>query len=267
MKLNVSRLEGAGNSFLLAYVDQNSDIMSKIAISDFVRKSCSEQNADGFIFLQPFFSEQFASASAPKEFKWYFYNRDGSEAEMCGNAARCVGHFLVDLKKVVTENLLLHTTAGAVLIQKLQSGPEHLYEVQMPPLKRLQHKDYFYCDSGVPHVVAPISNMARFPIMKNFCQEVREHKDFQPKGTNVTLIDTTNPNKILAVTFERGVEDFTQACGTGAVAAAYYLWEKMGKSKASIYMPGGRLDIDLENLSQPKMIGPVIATGECSYEL
>ena len=82
----------------------------------------------------------------------------------------------------------------------------------------------------------------------------------------MTLIDTTNPEKISAVTFERGVEDFTQACGTGAVAAGFYLWEKMGRHRSQIYMPGGLLEINLENLSQPKMVGPTEKLGEFDYE-
>lgn len=261
MKLQTTRLEGAGNSFTVSYIDEGAkNLLTKISVPEFVKKVCTESKSDGFILLE-------RNKSAEKEFNWYFYNRDGSEAEMCGNAARCVGHFLIHQKQMTKDNLLLHTKAGSVLVQELQKESENfMYEVQMPPLKRLEHKEYFYCDSGVPHVVVPISNIARHPIMKNFCQEIREHKDFAPKGTNVTLVDTTNPEKIAAVTFERGVENFTMACGTGAVAAAFYIWEKMGKSKSRIFMPGGRLDIDLENLTQPRMIGPVISTGERTYE-
>lgn len=263
MNIHTTLISGAGNTFHVYFLDQGiNQIQQKISIADIVTNICRKNPADGFIFLER------GSYNLDKEFTWYFYNKDGSDAEMCGNAARCVGYFIVDKLKNNRPTFLLHTKAGQILIGRMThpTTGQLMFEIQMTPLKRLQHKDYFYCDTGVPHVVIPISNINRYPMMKNFCIEIREHQDFQPRGTNVTLIDTTNPEKIAAVTFERGVEDFTQACGTGAVAAGYYLWEKMGLHRSQIYMPGGLLEINLENLSQPKMVGPTEKWGEFDYE-
>lgn len=263
MNLKTSLISGAGNTFHIYFVEKSVEwLQQKISIKDIVKSVCTKNPADGFIFLERI------NTSADNEYLWHFFNRDGSDAEMCGNAARCVGLFISEELKNPKPTFLLKTTAGSILINKLGpgAGSELMFEIQMTPVKRLQHTQYFYCDTGVPHVVIPISNINRYPLMKNFCIEIREHQDFQPRGTNVTLIDTTNPEKISAVTFERGVEDFTQACGTGAMAAGFYLWEKMGRHRTKIYMPGGALEINLENLSQPKMTGPAEKQGEFSYE-
>lgn len=263
MKLQTSLISGAGNTFHIHFVETSVEqLQQKISIKDMVRSICTKNPADGFIFLERI------ESTGNNEYLWHFYNKDGSDAEMCGNAARCVGLFISREMKNPKTTFLLKTTAGSILINTLGAGigNEFMFEIQMTPVKRLQHPQYFYCDTGVPHVVIPISNMNRYPLMKNFCIEIREHQDFQPRGTNVTLIDTTIPEKISAVTYERGVEDFTQACGTGAMAAGFYLWEKMGRHQTKIFMPGGALEINLENLSQPRMTGPAEKLGEFQYE-
>lgn len=263
MKLQTSLISGAGNTFHIHFVEKSLvQLEQKISIKDIVRSVCAKNPADGFIFLER------TESTGNNEYLWNFFNKDGSDAEMCGNAARCVGLFISQELKNLKPTFLLKTTAGLILINTIGpgAGAEFMFEIQMTPVKRMQHIQYFYCDTGVPHVVVPISNINRYPLMKNFCIEIREHQDFQPRGTNVTLIDTTNPEKISAVTFERGVEDFTQACGTGAMAAGFYLWEKMGRHKTKIFMPGGTLEINLENLTQPRMIGPAEKLGEFQYE-
>lgn len=263
MILQTSLISGAGNTFHILFVEKSMEqLQQKISIKDVVRSICAKSLADGFIFLERI------ESTANNEYLWHFFNKDGSDAEMCGNAARCVGLYISRELKNPKTTFLLKTTAGAILINTLGTGAggEFLFEIQMTPVKRLQHPQYFYCDTGVPHVVIPISNMNRHPLMKNFCIEIREHQDFQPRGTNVTLIDTTIPEKISAITYERGVEDFTQACGTGAMAAGFYLWEKMGLHHTKIFMPGGTLEINLENLSQPRMTGPAEKLGEFEYE-
>lgn len=263
MTIKTSLISGAGNTFHIHFVKNSFvQLQQKISIKDVVKSVCAKNPADGFIFLERI------ESTGNNEYLWNFYNKDGSEAEMCGNAARCVGLYISQELNNSKPTFLLKTTAGIILINKLGpgTGTDFLFEIQMTPVKRLQHAEYFYCDTGVPHVVIPISNMNRYPLMKNFCIEIREHVDFQPRGTNVTLIDTTSPEKISAVTFERGVEDFTQACGTGAIAAGFYLWEKMGRHRTKIFMPGGPLEINLENLSQPRMTGPAEKLGEFQYE-
>jgi diaminopimelate epimerase len=269
MNIHTTLLSGAGNTFHVCYLDSGIEsIQQKISISDMVSSICRRNPADGFIFLKIGSDKKQSSSESENEYTWHFYNKDGSDAEMCGNAARCVGLFVSEILNNNKPTFLLNTAAGPILIRQIKhsTSAQLMFEVQMTPLKRMQHKDYFYCDTGVPHVVIPISNINRYPLMKSFCIEIREHRDFQPRGTNVTLIDTTNPSKISAVTFERGVEDFTQACGTGAVAAGYYLWEKMGFHLSKIHMPGGILEINLENTSQPKMVGPAVKLGEFDYE-
>ena len=89
-----------------------------------------------------------------------------------------------------------------------------------------------------------------------------------PRGTNVTLISATDrPDVLRAVSYERGVEDFTAACGTGAAAAAFYNLKKHHQVTTTVKMPGGDLLFNLENTNQPIMVGPAILLGEYSYDI
>jgi diaminopimelate epimerase len=119
----------------------------------------------------------------------------------------------------------------------------------------------------VPHVVIEIPAFESFENWKERCREIRNSPDFSPKGTNVTLIlRQADLNTVKAVSFERGVEDFTLACGTGAVAAALYMNQKYKNTKTSVEMPGGTLNIDMSDLKKPIMVGPAKHLEDYMYE-
>jgi diaminopimelate epimerase len=76
-----------------------------------------------------------------------------------------------------------------------------------------------YIDSGVPHVVIPMSDIAKVDV-RTIGSAVRHHANFAPRGANVNFFEKRGDNQIAIRTYERGVEDETLACGTGVVASA-----------------------------------------------
>lgn len=254
MKIKTYQLSGAGNTFSITWDDSQTALLADRP--EFVRQVCLKTKTDGFIFLR-------YKTGSQRYFTWDFYNNDGSKAEMCGNATRCVAYYVKNILKTETPAIKLETIAGPIDIQI----HEHDFEVTMTALQKFEHPKYFWCDTGVPHIVIEIPDFENFQNYKSFCKDLRFHPDFQPRGTNVTLVKLdSNPQKLKAVSYERGVEDFTQACGTGAMAAAYYNLNKRSENETFVEMPGGMLKMNLSDLQKPKMTGPAIQLGEYTYE-
>ena len=254
MNIRSTLISGAGNTFHIVWQSEVTDRIEQKKISEAV---CSKYLADGFIFLNN-------SGEMHNHYTWNFYNNDGSDAEMCGNATRCVGYFVKNILKNVSEPFFLKTAAGEI---QINSQPQNLFEIQMTEIIELSHDKYFYCDTGVPHIIIEFADFKNYKNYHDFCKNLRFHEDFLPRGTNVTLIfKTENKDTVLAVSYERGVEDFTLACGTGAMAAAYYNFKKYNQTLTNVTMPGGSLLMNLQNLKKPIMTGPAILIGEYNYE-
>lgn len=232
------KYSGAKNLFLIGF-SENLE-----ALKPFKAQKLSQQFAvDGILLIK--------QESERSHFRWNFLNADGSDAEMCGNAARCVAHLLLEEGQIHTEAQLL-TAAGAV---GLVITEERKIEVQMPSPKILgmktlhsRGKSYegLWVNTGVPHFVITVSS--QHEVKKSTCKELRHNHELGRQGANVTLVIRSSGSIIEAVTYERGVEDFTAACGTGAVAAALSLREEInGQTKDQIIevrMPGGALSVD-----------------------
>ena len=210
MKITATLLSGAGNTFhILQETNSDLTIANKKNIA---KKICSLKQADGFIFLK--------NTNKENQFKWDFYNNDGSDAEMCGNATRCVGHYIKNEIKSNQKLWVLETKAGRIQIEPLLNDQ---YQITMTPLLLLHSSHGFFCNTGVPHLVLVTNQFENYKALKNEARQLRTHPDFLAAGTNVTYIQTSNDLSLLkSVSYERGVEDFTEACGTGAVAAAFY---------------------------------------------
>ena len=119
-------------------------------------------------------------------------------------------------------------------------------------------------------LVQKIHNIQDAVALKEMAREARAHKDLGAAGANVTFFapEPGHEEKIRAVTFERGVEDFTLACGTGAVAAALVWSTQSGKKDIEVKMPGGAMTVQfLENDPRPLMTGEAVFVGEFQYNL
>ena len=187
-------------------------------LGDFIRKVCTRKvsvGADGVILIEP---------SPRVNFKWRFFNSDGSEAEMCGNGGRCVARFAV-LKGIAPAKLSFETLAGIIEAEvfgrqvKLQMvQPTGLKLNLEVPIDGQTHQLHFI-NTGVPHAAKLVDDAAAAAV-KDLGRKIRFHGKFQPAGTNANFIQPVDRKHLKVRTYERGVEDETLACGTGAVASA-----------------------------------------------
>ena len=241
--LRFTKMNGAGNDFVM--IDNRAGDV-RLQPEQIVR-ICDRHRgvgADGILLLE--------KGSNGADFRMRYYNRDGGEAEMCGNGARCFARFA---KKVAgaPERISFQTPAGLIgarlhgdLVTLNMSDPTDLrlnLRLQIDGEDAVVH----YINSGVPHVVVPV---ARLDVVHVFTQgaAIRRHKKFSPQGANVNFIEKRGAQKILVRTYERGVEDETLACGTGVVASAliFAVTEKVDGPVSVTVRSGSELSVDFK---------------------
>jgi diaminopimelate epimerase len=251
MSIQSALVSGAGNTFHIYY-----NVTEIVPSSEIVKKICAQFPADGVVFLKE-------ATSSNSFYSWDFYNNDGSHAEMCGNATRCVGYYVENILAKADKKIELLTSAGLIQIEALG---QNQYQVHMTTPSLTLHPKLFVCNTGVPHVVIEIPSDNSFDQHKVMAKEIRNSAEF-PKGTNVTLLKHTfDENTVKVVSFERGVEDFTLACGTGAVAAGLFMNVRYQKNITNVEMPGGTIIVDMTDRHQPIMTGPAEHLKDCTYE-
>ena len=235
--MEVLHMSGAGNDF--AVLDARGKQLDFEALS---KKLCAQFGTDGFLALD---------VSDVADFRLHFYNPDGSRGEMCGNGARCICRYAFD-RGLAGEAMTVETDAGLVYGWRLD---EKQYRVQLnnPGAVDLQClPDAAYVElgnPGIPHSVTEYPDLEwadrerLLPVFMKF----RDCADF-PKEVNVNLYRRLSETSVRMLTFERGVEDFTLACGTGSASVAVCLWLKGQLPGGHIIAenPGGRLDITVE---------------------
>ena len=222
--MNIYYMNGAGNDFMVMDARDNEDRdFSAMAI-----ELCKLTGADGFMAV---------GKSEVADFRLHFYNSDGTRGEMCGNGARCICRFAHDLG-IAGDTMTVQTDAGLVPGWRID---ENQYKVKLnnPSVLDLNRKgDIAYAElgnPGVPHAVAEYSGdlWGNKDALREQMRSLRFDPAF-PKGANVNFYQVLGEAEVRVLTFERGVEDFTLACGTGTGSTAAVLW-RQGK------LPGGVL--------------------------
>ena len=198
------KMHGAGNDFIL--VD---DRAGDFPIDDHRRIAAMATRPDGIgcegvIIVQ---------RSETADFRMRFFNPDGTEADLCGNGARCVAAFALEIGAATSAKMSFETAAGLVRAEVL--GGQKV-KVAMPDPK--DFGDDFVV-AGVPHKIVPVENLAKADVVGKG-RRIRLSEAFAPAGTNVDFVLYRKPNRVQIRTYERGVEAETGACGTGSVAAA-----------------------------------------------
>jgi diaminopimelate epimerase len=193
---------GAGNTFCL--IDHRNPWLSP----DQIPALCDERRLDGCILVE---NSSIADASMR------IFNRDGGEAEMCGNGLRCFIHFLRELG--FQQNIFhIETLAG---IQKGWFVDHHICLELVPPkdLKLNLLPNLHFLNTGVPHAVCFVEQVDAIDVTREG-KRLRFSDLLAPAGANINFVSIQNTSQITLRTYERGVEAETGACGTGAVAAA-----------------------------------------------
>jgi diaminopimelate epimerase len=211
------KMSGSGNDFIL--MDNREGMLKSIMdVKAFVQAICRRKvsvGADGVIIVEH---------SNRADFRWRFFNADGSEVEMCGNGGRCVARFAF-LNGIAGERMSFETVAG--LIDAEVRGDDVKLRLTEPQVLQLNRAvalqdEVLTVDSlntGVPHVVAFVEDLESFDVFR-YGRALRYHEAFQPAGTNANFVTVTDSHSLSVRTYERGVEDETLACGTGSVASA-----------------------------------------------
>jgi diaminopimelate epimerase len=209
-------MQGSGNDFIL--IDNRRGVLKGKNLKDLAVTVCDRHysvGADGLIVIVP---------SKRADFKWRFFNADGSEAEMCGNGSRCAARFAY-LKKIAKKNMVFETRAGLIHAEV----KKETVKVQLTAAAGLQQnvivsfedgtRTGHFIDTGVPHFVYLSPDLDAEDV-DGVGRRTRYHGIFKPAGTNVDFIHVQGPHRLTIRTYERGVEGETLACGTGAVAGA-----------------------------------------------
>ena len=239
------KMSGSGNDFII--IDNRKDRLANQDLPDFIARVCRRAmsvGADGLILVEN---------SGTADFRWRFFNSDGSVAEMCGNGARCVARFAY-LTHIAGSRVRFETDAGPIsaTIEGLRvslkmTDPEDLeIDYDLPVESGMVQVGSV--NTGVPHVVMTVEDLETVDVV-GLGREIRNHDFYSPAGTNVNFISPISPGLLALRTYERGVEDETLACGTGAVAAALVTASKKGwDSPVSIQVrSGGILNIHFKS--------------------
>ena len=261
----LTKYSASGNDFLITTAFKRANR------ANLARKLCNRHNgvgADGFVVLLP---------HAKFAYQWEFYNADGSRANMCGNASRCVAHYAFT-QKLAPKNHSFLSGAGEIKVrvaggevevnlgevkilqkniaEKLichserseESQIKNIAESTLDSANQAQNAEsalnFTLLDSGVPHLVAFVRDLEIFKDSQNLLRHLREKYN-----ANVNLATICGENEIALLTYERGVENITLACGTG-MCAVYYLAKSQNlvSDNAMLIPPSGdKIALRLEN--------------------
>ena len=265
-------MSGTGNDFIIM------DAVKGMNLKQLAARVCDRTKgigADGLLILDK---------STKADYKMRIINADGSEAEMCGNGARCMIAYIALHKKIKKKFMTLETLAGLirgevkgnVVSIRLSDPVDYQPDIPLKVKERSIHVSYI--DTGVPHTIVYVDDLNRINVQQ-IGQAIRCHERFQPRGTNVNFVEQVDTKLINVRTYERGVEDETKACGTGSVASAIITYLKANpavdtkeRAKMKVHTNGQDLlevtfDITEKKVSNVWLKGNVLLIAEGEYYL
>lgn len=245
------KMNGAGNDFII--INNIIEAIPETSFSQIAKILCQRKmslGADGLMFVE--------KSKIGCDYKMIFYNSDGSIGEMCGNGARCIARYGYEYG-LSSENQKIETMAGIVYGLRLD---QRNYKIKLNDLSLFKpdveirvdgqtyYADYIELGNpGIPHAVVCIDDIENYDknLLKTLGRKIRNSVEF-PKGANVNFCKLTGVDCIKEITYERGVEDFTLACGTGSAATviSQTLKKEVSGNNVLVEVPGGFLYIDLK---------------------
>lgn len=270
-------MNGAGNDFLI--LNNMDSALPETAFPSIAKTLCERHlsiGADGLMVV--------AQPLADGDFRMLFYNADGSAGEMCGNGARCICRYGYETG-LTGETQKIETPAGMVTGIRIDRS-QYRIRLNEPSVFRLSHPasrpDLPQAGSyvelgcpGLPHAVIPISDLANAPAHELFqLGRALRYDAAYPKGANIDFFEVIGNDHVLVRTYERGVEDFTYACGTGAgsTVAVLTMQGLVSGQNVRVSMAGGDLyvtvDHDGNHIRNLWLTGPtnIVCVGEITDE-
>ena len=267
--MRFTKMNGAGNDFLI--LNNREERLNPDRFPAIARTLCHRRlsiGADGLMVVE-----------APRQggdYRMLFYNADGSAGEMCGNGARCICRYGYE-KGLAGERQTVETPSGLVTGQRIDRRSYRIrltdptvIDLDRPveALGRVWPCAYVELGSpGLPHAAVPCPGLSGKTMdgLRDLGRALRSHPAF-PKGANVNFYDITAPDQIVELTYERGVEDFTYACGTGtgSVVLALTLLGQVSGKDVAVSVPGGTLRVTIADQKAIWLTGPtnVVCQGE-----
>jgi diaminopimelate epimerase len=219
MRIPFTKYHGAGNDFVVIDFRHSPPPWD---IPSFARCLCERRlgiGADGLLLLFP---------SAIADCKLRIFNSDGSEPSMCGNGIRCVVDF-IQKKENRPSELKIETLHSVLKCRR--NGAEIAVNLGVPKILHwpveLAQGTVFVLDTGVPHAVLFVDEISKVDVAKEGAA-IRFHPQFAPRGVNVNFVSIDSEGQVMLRTYERGVEEETLACGTGAAATAFVSRKQRG---------------------------------------
>jgi|Deesub1362A_J573_1020465.scaffolds.fasta_scaffold01178_2 diaminopimelate epimerase len=240
MHIKFTKMQGCGNDFIV--IDNRDSVLKEEELSRFSAKVCTRKQslgADGVLLLEN---------SSAADFKMRLFNPDGSEGEMCGNGARCIARYAY-VNGIAQQNMVVETLSGnieaaihgrEVGIKLPDVDAQHIREGKL----RLLDMDYRFYSLylGVPHCVIFLEDNLTTEKLTESGRKIRYNTQLFPEGTNVNFVKLIDNQTISVITYERGVEQITMACGTGSTASAVVAaLNSFVSAPVTVVTPGGRL--------------------------
>ena len=231
MKFKFSKYQANGNDFII-FKNFSKEFPKK---HNLIKKLCSTRfgiGADGVIFIEN---------CKESDFKMVYYNSDGRLGSLCGNGARCSAKFAFD-ENIISKQTKFMAYDGLHHC-KIDKNLVHLSMNDIDNIRTIG--DDIVIDSGSPHYVKIVQNIKKTDVFKNG-KKIRNSKLFKKEGINVNFVQIKSKNAYRIRTYERGVENETLSCGTGAtaVAVAMHYLNKTYSNKIEISSEGGKLCVE-----------------------
>ncbi len=235
MKIEFDKYEGTGNDFVM--IDNRNNFFPKSNIK-LIEHLCDRRfgvGGDGLILLEN---------DSETDFRMVYYNSDGNQSSMCGNGGRCIVAFAKKLQLIQNQTTFIATDGFHHAI----IDEDGIVSLQMKDVDDIKiTSDYVFLDTGSPHHVELKDDLKNLDI-KAIGSKIRYSDLYGSAGSNVNFVTQTSDNAFTIRTYERGVEDETLSCGTGAtaVAIAMYAIKKTKSNTIQIKVEGGNLEISFD---------------------
>ncbi len=231
------KYHGAGNDFV---VIDNRDKHFDITDTENIKLICHRQlgvGADGVMLLE---------SEPDLDFKMVYFNSDGSIGAMCGNGGRCIIHFAHHILEIIKDPKNIKFLAIDGVHEASIEGDIVRLEMQNVSEISIRNELPFLRSGTTPHNVVFVKKLEEYPVV----EEGRRIRKGDPDGVNVNFVEPRD-GVFNVRTYERGVEDETMACGTGAtsVAIAVHNLGMLKENICHIKMPGGDLTVEFEKIS------------------
>lgn len=235
MQIEFYKYQGTGNDFVM--IDNRSNFFPKDNIQ-LIARLCDRRfgiGGDGLILLEN---------DTETDFKMVYYNSDGNQSSMCGNGGRCLVAFAKKLN-VIQDNTTFIATDGVHHASVAENGIVSLQMIDVADIKITP--DYVFMNTGSPHHIQLVDDLEHYNVKENGAS-IRYGELYGKQGSNINFVKKIDETTFSLRTYERGVEDETLACGTGATAVAIAM-NVLGETKANsidLNVEGGKLVVSFD---------------------